>query len=250
MSGEQLINPEIVNLSKQISTFIKGKLKLIITLFLLGLIIGIPLTHYIVDWLLDTGLLPSDVEIIVLTPVEFIMIQVRVGAYFGIGLAIFGLILIGSWKSSFTKKVPTPGVTVLLSAIFSLSLAGLGLLYSWKILTPFMLDYLAQDAQSVGISTTWRLSSFVGFIVSLCIASVIGFQSPLITILSIKSGAVNRETLQAYRRHIWFGTFVLGAAFSPPDPLSLFLVSIPIILLFEAAIVWDYFMAGRQNATD
>ena len=34
---------------------------------------------------------------------------------------------------------------------------------------------------------------------------------------------------------------ILGAAFSPPDPLSLFLVAVPIILLFEAAIIWVTF---------
>ena len=104
-----------------------------------------------------------------------------------------------------------------------------------------LLEYLATDAQAAGLSTEWRLSSFIGFIVSLCLACAIGFQAPLITLLSLQSGAIDRETLLEFRRHIWFITFVLGAAFSPPDPLSLFLVSIPIILLFEAALIWDNF---------
>ena len=38
---------------------------------------------------------------------------------------------------------------------------------------------------------------------------------------------------------IWFGAFVLGAFMSPPDPLSLFLVALPVIFLFEAAMMWD-----------
>ena len=59
--------------------------------------------------------------------------------------------------------------------------------------------------------------------------------------IALKSGAVDRITMLAYRRHIWFITFVLGAAFSPPDPLSLFLVSLPIILLFEIALLWNKF---------
>ena len=110
-----------------------------------------------------------------------------------------------------------------------------------------LLDYLATDAQSAGLSTEWRLSSFIGFIISLCLACVIGFQAPLITMLSLQSGAVDRVTLLAHRRHIWFTTFVLGAAFSPPDPLSLFLVSLPIILLFEAALIWDNLMGGSKG---
>ena len=115
----------------------------------------------------------------------------------------------------------------------------MGLAYSWYLLTPMLLDYLAADAQAAGISTQWRLSAFIGFIGGLCFACIIGFQAPLFTLLSINSKVLSREELLLYRRHIWFATFVLGAAFSPPDPLSLFLVAIPIILLFEVAIFWS-----------
>ena len=80
------------------------------------------------------------------------------------------------------------------------------------------------------------------------IACVIGFQAPLATILLLRSGAVGRETLTAYRKHIWFATFVLGAAFSPPDPLSLFLVSVPIIALFEIALILETLMDGNSDA--
>jgi len=41
----------------------------------------------------------------------------------------------------------------------------------------------------------------------------------------------------------------LGAAFSPPDPLSLFLVSLPIILLFEAALIWNKITGGSKDAS-
>ena len=153
----------------------------------------------------------------------------------------------GAWKSGLAKKSPRPAFSVIVAVVFAIILATAGLIYSWYLLTPMLLDYLATDAQSAGLSTEWRLSSFIGFIISLCLACVIGFQAPLITMLSLQSGAVDRATLLAYRRHIWFSTFVLGAAFSPPDPLSLFLVSLPIILLFEAALIWDNLMGGSKG---
>ena len=239
MDDDFAIHPEIRDLFKQISEHIRSRMKLIVALFIVGIAIGIPLSHSVVDWLLEIGLLPDDVNIIVLTPVEFIMLQVRIGAWLGAGLAILALIIDGAWKSGLAKKSPKPALSVILSVIVAILLGIMGILYSWNLLTPMLLDYLATDAQAAGLSTEWRLSSFIGFIVSLCLACVIGFQAPLITLLSLQSGAVDRPTLIAYRRHIWFITFVLGAAFSPPDPLSLFLVSVPIILLFEAALFWD-----------
>ena len=147
------------------------------------------------------------------------------------------------------KKSPRPTLSVIVAVVTATILAVIGIIYSWYLLTPMLLDYLATDAQSAGLSTEWRLSSFIGFIISLCLACVIGFQAPLITTLSLQTGAVDRATLLAYRRHIWFITFVLGAAFSPPDPLSLFLVSLPIILLFEAALIWNKITGESKDAS-
>ena len=225
MDEDFTIDPEIRNLFKQISNHIRSRMKLIVALFIIGIAIGIPISHRVVDWLLEVGLVPKGVNIIILTPVEFIMLQVRVGAWLGAGLAVLALIVDGAWKSGLAKKSPRPAFSVIVAVVFAIILATAGLIYSWYLLTPMLLDYLATDAQSAGLSTEWRLSSFIGFIISLCLACVIGFQAPLITMLSLLSGAVDRATLRAYRRHIWFTTFVLGAAFSPPDPLSLFLVN-------------------------
>ena len=247
MDEDFTIDPEIRNLFKQISNHIRSRMKLVVALFIIGIAIGIPISHRVVDWLLEVGLVPERVNIIILTPVEFIMLQVRVGAWLGAGLAVLALIVDGAWKSGLAKKSPRPAFSVIVAVVFAIILATAGLIYSWYLLTPMLLDYLATDAQSAGLSTEWRLSSFIGFIISLCLAGVIGFQAPLITMLSLQSGAVDRATLLAYRRHIWFTTFVLGAAFSPPDPLSLFLVSLPIILLFEAALIWDNLMGGSKG---
>ncbi|MBT3656931.1 MAG: twin-arginine translocase subunit TatC [Euryarchaeota archaeon] len=237
--SENLIDPEIKKLFNQISLHIRSRMKMIVFFFLLGLVLGIPVAHRVVEWLLNVGLLPDDVNIIILTPVEFIMLQVKVGAWLGAGFAILGLLIDAAWQSGLAKKTPRPARAVVVTTIFAILLTTAGLVYSWYLLTPMLLEYLATDAQAAGLSTEWRLSSFIGFIVSLCLACAIGFQAPLITLLSLQSGAIDRPTLLEFRRHIWFTTFVLGAAFSPPDPLSLFLVAIPIILLFEAAMLWD-----------
>ena len=210
MDEDFTIDPEIRNLFKQISNHIRSRMKLIVALFIIGIAIGIPISHRVVDWLLEVGLVPKGVNIIILTPVEFIMLQVRVGAWLGAGLAVLALIVDGAWKSGLAKKSPRPAFSVIVAVVFAIILATAGLIYSWYLLTPMLLDYLATDAQSAGLSTEWRLSSFIGFIISLCLACVIGFQAPLITMLSLQSGAVDRATLLAYRRHIWFTTFVLS----------------------------------------
>ena len=58
----------------------------------------------------------------------------------------------------------------------------------------------ADDAQSSGITTEWRLSSYVGFIVSLALASIIGFQSPVATLLILRLGIFGRTQIKGYRK--------------------------------------------------
>jgi sec-independent protein translocase protein TatC len=250
LSEIPLVDPKIKEVFKGITSLIRSRIKLILGLFLFGLVVGIPLSRTLVEYLLQSDIIPGNVNIILLTPVEFIMIQVRVGAWLGATLAITALIIELGWKSELSRRIPKPGRSVVLTILAIAVLSTAGLFYSWKLLTPMLLEYLADDAQSAGLNSEWRLSSFIGFILNLCIASVIGFQAPLITILALRSGVTDRETLLQYRRHIWFATFVLGAAFSPPDPLSLFLVAIPVILLFEIAMFYDYITSGNTDVSE
>ena len=145
MDDDFSINPEIRDLFKQISEHIRSRMKLIVALFIFGIAIGIPIAHSVVDWLLEIGLLPDDVNIIVLTPVEFIMLQVRIGAWLGAGLAVMALIIDGAWKSGLAKKSPKPALSVVFSVIVAIVLGGLGIAYSWNLLTPMLLEYLANE---------------------------------------------------------------------------------------------------------
>ena len=63
MSDEFSIDPEIKNLFKQVSEHIRSRLKLIVALFIIGIGIGIPLSHRVVDWLLGAGLVLSLIHI-------------------------------------------------------------------------------------------------------------------------------------------------------------------------------------------
>ena len=193
---------------------------------------------------------PEDVNIIVVSPVEYILLQFHVATSLG---ALFVMLYLfveichkGVKNASVKKRIaeinfqPPPfGITIITTILATLILAVAGLIYSWDLLTPMILQYLTDDAQSSGITTEWRLSSYVGFIVSLALASIIGFQSPVATLLILRLGIFGRTQIKGYRKHIWFTSFLLGAFLSPPDPLSLFLVALPVVVFFEIALILD-----------
>ncbi len=238
----------------QILTSIKEglqrSLKYYVALFLLGFVVAFPLTSEFIGWLVDEGRLPSGVEIIVISPVEFLFLQLRIAGY--VGLTLVALMVVGQVAmhglrheavvqriQELDVSLPRPGPRLLAAGATSVLLMVAGLLYAWYGLIPLLLDYLTTDAQQAGLSTEWRLSNYAGFIVNLLSASAIGFQAPLLTTLVLRSGLATHQQLAASRRIIWFGAVVLGAFMSPPAPLSLFLVAMPIIFLFEVAMLVD-----------
>ena len=230
-------------------------------LFLTGLVIGFPVAKSIIRWLIEEQRLPEDVDVIVTSPVEFLMLQIQLSASFGLFLALLLLItettlrgvrhpLVLERFRELNIRPPRPSFSFIFAMISSIALAACGILYAWELLTPMLFEYLSNDAQDAGLSTQWKLAAYVGFILNLCIASAIGFQAPVATLLALRVGMVEPKTLALYRKHIWFSAFVMGAIFSPPDPLSLFLVSLPVILLFETALILHRIMPKKSIQVD
>lgn len=231
---------------------LQRSLKYYVGLFLLGFLIAFPISSDFISWLVDDARLPAGVEIIVISPVEFLFLQLRIAGYVGL-LFVCLMVVVQVAKHGLNHEavrqriveldvnLPKPGPRLVAASLAAIGLMIVGALYAWYGLIPLLLDYLTTDAQQAGLSTEWRLSNYAGFIVNLLSASAIGFQAPLITTLILRSGVVSRQQMAASRRVVWFGAFVLGAFMSPPDPLSLFLVAMPILLLFEAALAVDGF---------
>ncbi|MFQ3316811.1 MAG: sec-independent protein translocase protein TatC [Candidatus Poseidoniaceae archaeon] len=230
--------------------YLRKRVKMLAVVFGIGVMATFPLTKNFIAWLIDPTRLPADVNIIVITPVEFILLQVRLAAHVGLLCIVIVFLLEGSFQASKNLALrqrlaeleiqpPRPNKTLLATLCFTILLLMGGIYYAWNWLIPMLLEYLTTDAQTAGLSTEWRLTSYIGFIANLAIASAIGFQAPLVTLLVLRMKIVRRTTVRSYRRHIWFGAFLLGAFLSPPDPLSLFLVAMPVVILFEVALMID-----------
>ena len=240
--GGQMINDA--------SKFLRRQAKYLVLIFISCVVIGLSLTKTVVSWLIADERLPDDVNIIVTSPIEFILLQFQIAVSFGVVVIVIYLLLVlarsGSTNQAILQrfaelelKPPKFSVTFVATLLAIITLGLCGLLYAWNFLTPMILQYLTDDAQSAGLTTEWRLSGYVGFIVNLALACVVGFQAPVITILCLRYGLTSPSHIRQYRKHIWFAAFVLGAFLSPPDPVSLFLVAMPVVVLFEIALVLD-----------
>ena len=78
-------------LVSDISLYLKSRIKLLVALFIIAVAAGFSLTKSVIKWLIAPERLPLDVNIIVTSPIEFILLQFQISVSFGI--VIIGLFL-------------------------------------------------------------------------------------------------------------------------------------------------------------
>jgi sec-independent protein translocase protein TatC len=67
------------------------------------------------------------------------------------------------------------------------------------------------------------------------------FELPVASFLFSSIGLIDPKFLKTYRREAIAGTVILSAIITPPDPISLIIMSIPMLILFEISILVSWF---------
>lgn len=62
------------------------------------------------------------------------------------------------------------------------------------------------------------------------------FQLPVIVFVLARMGFVSSALLATYRKHAFLAIMVVAAIITPPDLMTLLLVSLPLYVLYEVSI--------------
>lgn len=123
------------------------------------------------------------------------------------------------------------------SAVLIVSLLFLvGVLFGYYLIAPLSVSFLYTYQASEQIINNIQLSSYVSIITSVSFAAGIIFELPVIIFVLSKIGLVTPEFLKKYRRHAIVIILILAAIITPPDVFSQFLVTLPMIVLYELSI--------------
>jgi sec-independent protein translocase protein TatC len=143
---------------------------------------------------------------------------------------------------AFENKVTTNKILryVSLNLIFFI----LGLAFGYFILVPLSVEFFNSLSISMEyIELNYTLENYLFYMVWLMVISSFIFQLPFILLIFNKIGIINRNYLINHRRSIILLFFIIGAFFTPPDPLSQIIVVIPMYILFEISI---FFMSRNK----
>ena len=112
----------------------------------------------------------------------------------------------------------------------------LGVLMSYFVLFPISFRFLGTYSVSAKVVSNITLDSYISTFISLTLVMGVVFQLPVIAFFLGKLGIVTSDMLATYRKHSFIVIMLVAAIITPPDLMTLILVTIPLYLLYEISI--------------
>lgn len=112
----------------------------------------------------------------------------------------------------------------------------LGVLMSYFVLFPISFRFLGTYSVSARVVSNITLDSYISTFVSLTLVMGVIFQLPVIAFFLGKMGVITHDMLANYRKHSFLVIMLVAAIITPPDLMTLILVTIPLYLLYEISI--------------
>ena len=113
----------------------------------------------------------------------------------------------------------------------------IGIIVSYFILFPLSCRFLESYSVSEDVKTMVTLDSYISTFVSLTLLMGLVFQLPIISFFLAKMGVITHSIMTNYRKHAFILILIVAAIITPPDVMTLILVSFPLYILYEVSIL-------------
>ncbi|MDF2437196.1 MAG: tatC [Bacteroidota bacterium] len=170
-------------------------------------------------------------------------------------VAIIGGLIVGSpyvlwevWrfiKPALKHKEKKASVGFIISSSF-LFIAGV--LFSYYVIVPLMVNFLGNYRVSSMVENNFTLDSYISTVTTLSLATGLIFELPVLVYFLTKFGLMSPEFMRKYRKHAVVVILVVAAVITPsPDVTSQLLVAFPLYFLYEASIFVSYFVIKKKE---
>ncbi len=214
--------------------------KMFVVFFALGFFATSPAIKFILSRVHLNG-----VTIVTTSPFQLVELAMSVGFFLACVLTVPMLVynlylfikpgLLPKEKSFFIFSIPAGLVLFLIGFLY-----GCGMLY-------FATKLIAQVNLGLGVSNYWDISTFISQMV--VTSSLLGllFIFPLIITFLIRLGFMSVKFLSSKRRHAIAIIVVIVSLLPPTDGLSLILMSVPLVLIFELTVLFNRAQNNGRN---
>ncbi len=206
--------------------------------FILAFLNAGPVIRVMLEYLNITG-----VTVVTTSPFQLVEVAMSIGFFLAcvvvIPISVYYLYVF--FKPALFKKERR---IFLLSLPIALVLFAIGFLYSVAMLY-YAIRVIAVVNTNLGVANYWDISTFMYQIVLTSTFLGLLFLFPLVITLLVRIGALTIDFLRSKRRHAIAIIFVLVSLLPPTDGLSLILMAVPLVLIFEITVLVNRKKPGR-----
>ena len=182
-----------------------------------------------------------------LNPTESFMLSMKL-AFFAGTVISFPLLLMYLLKfimpglHQHEKKAILPALAV----GFGLFLGGV--MFSYLLVLPKVLEFFYSYGESMGIANEWRIGYYLSFATQFTLIFGLCFELPVVVWVLVKIGLLDYELMSRTRNYAIIAIVVIAAIITPtPDAFTLALLALPMIALYEMSIWLAWFDARRTK---
>jgi Sec-independent protein secretion pathway component TatC len=130
-----------------------------------------------------------------------------------------------------------------------LVLMGSGVSFGYLVALPYSLGFLVRMMDPSQVSAIFSVGQFLTLEFALTAAMGLVFQLPLVMLALQRIGLVTHQTYVRNWRMIILVIFLVAAVVTPPDPASMVLMAIPMVLLYGLGLLLTW-LGRRRDAVE
>lgn len=206
--------------------------RLIITVaaFFIFFIVGFIYVKDIYKWFVRD----LDIKLMVLGPSDIIWIYFTLAAVVALACTI-PVLAMQIW--AFVKPALMPNerrVTLsYIPALFFLFILGLG--FGYFVIFPMVLKFLVDMGGDMFV-TNFTAERYFQFIMNMTLPFGVLFELPVVVMFLTSLGIINPFVLSKIRKYAYFVLIIIAVVITPPDFMSDFVVTLPLLFLYEVSI--------------
>ncbi len=194
----------------------------------------------------DPGNVLGGGKLLQIDPLEGFGIRMKTSVYAGIAFAM-PVLLWQIWRFVTPGLYPNERRYIIPFVISALSLFVLGAglaYYTMPRALQFLINIGGED-----LTTAFAPGKYFQLIVYMMLAFGVGFEFPIILVFLQMAGIVPTSALRRVRRYAIVGICILVAVITPSgDPISMLMLTVPMVIFYEVAIIVGAIITKRQAA--
>ncbi len=204
---------------------------------------------------INTILKENEGSIILLKITDKFFIHLKTVFFFSV-MCTFPFIYFEAWEFLKPALHSNEKKYFIIIFLISLILFYAGILAAYTILIPvgfkFLINYsvsstplLLKTAPDIRLFVA--LSDQIYLTQAILLLFAVIFQTPLFVLCLIKTGVIDAETIKNYRRQVVVICFLIAAVLTPPDAVSMCLMALPLIFLFEVGLILNTLVSKTRR---